>query len=69
MISNRARPINNVNTNIRFQWRYQPVSDLYIVYTDNYYANEATDDQQRVVSTFQPKNRALVLKLTYWLNL
>lgn len=28
--------INNVNTNIRFQWRYKPVSDVYIVYTDNY---------------------------------
>ena len=48
---------------------YQSVSYFYIVYTDNYYDYEATDDQQRVVSTFQPKNRALVLKLTYWLNL
>lgn len=61
--------INNVNTNIRFQWRYKPVSDVYIVYTDNYYAYEATDDQRRLVSAFQPKNRALVVKLTYWLNL
>lgn len=62
--------INNVNTNIRFQWRYKPVSDLYVVYTDNYYAYATSDDRGRLVtSAFQPKNRALVLKLTYWLNL
>lgn len=50
--------VDNFNTNIRFQWRYKPVSDLYIVYTDNYYASD-----------FSPKNRSLVFKLTYWLNL
>ncbi|GAA4401585.1 hypothetical protein GCM10023187_15890 [Nibrella viscosa] len=49
--------INNVNVNARFQWRFRPVSDLFIVYTDNY-----------VSDTFQSKNRALVLKMTYWLN-
>jgi hypothetical protein len=50
--------IDNFNTNIRFQWRFKPVSDLYIVYTDNHYTTD-----------FQTKNRSLVLKLTYWLNL
>ncbi len=50
--------INNVNLNARFQWRYAPVSDLFIVYTDNYYSD-----------TFRVKNRALVVKLNYWLNL
>lgn len=49
--------INNTNVNIRFQWRYKPVSDLFIVYTDNYFAN-----------TREVRNRALVLKLTYWWN-
>lgn len=49
--------LNNTNLNIRFQWRYKPVSDLFIVYTDNYFAN-----------TRQVRNRALVLKLTYWWN-
>ncbi|MDD4632259.1 MAG: DUF5916 domain-containing protein, partial [Proteiniphilum sp.] len=48
---------NNTNMNIRFQWRYKPVSDLFIVYTDNYFAN-----------THEVRNRALVLKLTYWWN-
>ncbi len=50
--------IDNFNTNIRFQWRFKPVSDLYIVYTDNAYASD-----------FTTKNRSLVFKLTYWLNL
>jgi len=46
-----------LNINTRFQWRYAPVSDLYLVYTDDYFTN-----------TFAPKSRAVVLKLTYWLN-
>lgn len=49
---------DNININSRFQWRFQPVSDLFIVYTDNYFPD-----------SFRPKNRALVLKLTYWMNL
>lgn len=49
--------IDNVNLNMRFQWRYQPVSDLFVVYTDNY-----------IPGTWNSRNRALVLKLTYWLN-
>lgn len=50
--------INNINTNIRFQWRFAPASDLFIVYTDNYYAD-----------TYRSKGSALVLKATYWFNL
>ncbi len=57
---------NNVNINSRFQWRFKPVSDLFIVYTDNYFY---TFDDNRAYSNFSPKNRALVVKLTYWLNL
>ncbi|MEP2774238.1 MAG: DUF5916 domain-containing protein [Fulvivirga sp.] len=48
---------DNVNLNARFQWRYKPVSDLFVVYTDNYFPDD-----------FRTKNRALILKLTYWLN-
>ena len=48
----------NFNINSRLQWRYKPMSDLFIVYTDNY----ATTDMR-------VKNRGIVLKLTYWLNL
>jgi len=49
--------IDNINLNTRFQWRYQPASDLFIVYTDNYFPQP-----------FGVRNRALVLKLTYWWN-
>ncbi len=49
---------NNVNLNARLQWRYRPASDLFIVYTDNY-----------LPETFTVKNRALVLKFTYWWNI
>ena len=48
----------NVNLNARLQWRYKPASDLFIVYTDNY-----------LPENFMVKNRALVLKFTYWWNL
>ncbi len=48
---------NNVNINARFQWRYKPASDLFIVYTDNYFP-----------SPFTAKIRALVIKLNYWWN-
>ena len=48
----------NVNLNARLQWRYKPASDLFLVYTDNYFPE-----------IFQIRNRAVVLKLNYWLNL
>ncbi len=59
--------INNLNINSRFQWRFKPVSDLFLVYTDNYFAESFQNGDVFYVG--QPKNRALVLKLTYWLNL
>jgi len=49
--------IDNLNTNIRFQWHYAPASDLYIVYTGNSYTEN-----------FVNKNRGLVIKLSYWFN-
>ena len=48
---------DNLNINARFQWRYKPVSDLFIVYTDNYFPD-----------TMIKKNRALVMKMSYWFN-
>ncbi len=49
---------DNLGHNSRFQWRFKPVSDLFIVYTDNY-----------LTPDFIPRNRSLVIKLNYWLNL
>jgi len=47
----------NFNLNSRFQWRYRPASDLFLVYTNNY---------------FQPpldeRTHTLTLKLVYWFN-
>ena len=48
---------DNFNINSRIQWRFAPMSDLYIVYTDNY-----------AVEFWGPKHRALVVKLNYWFN-
>ena len=50
--------LDNLNLNIRFQWRFKPASDLFIVYTDNY-----------IPYPINVQNRALVLKFTYWWNL
>ncbi len=55
---------DNMNVYSRFQWRFRPVSDLFIVYTDNYLY-----DFQNTENNFNIKNRSLVIKLTYWLNL
>ena len=49
--------LNNINLNARFQWRYAPASDFFVVYTENY-----------VPESLASKNRALVFKLVYWLN-
>jgi hypothetical protein len=48
----------NFNINSRVQWRFKPMSDLFLVYSDNY-----------TTTNFNVKNRGLVLKFTYWLNL
>lgn len=55
----------NMNINTRLQWRFKPVSDLFLVYTDNYLAT--IDDG--LVRFGGPKVRALTFKMTYWLNL
>jgi len=49
---------NNLGINSRLQWRFAPLSDLHLVYNDNYY----TDN-------FGPRFRSINLKLTYWLNI
>ncbi|MBK7938678.1 MAG: carbohydrate binding family 9 domain-containing protein [Lewinellaceae bacterium] len=46
---------DNFNINSRLQWRFRPMSDVFVVYTDNY-----------AVRFWGPKNRALVVKASYW---
>lgn len=48
----------NLGINSRLQWRFAPLSDLYLVYNDNYYTDPVS-----------PRYRSINLKLTYWLYL
>ncbi|NJB69873.1 hypothetical protein GGR42_000335 [Saonia flava] len=45
----------NFNWNSRFQWRYKPASDLFIVYTNNH-----------LLEPYDGRSWSLTLKLTYW---
>ena len=50
---------DNFSVNTRLQWRFAPLSDLFVVYNDNYF----------VENRFAPRVRSFNVKLTYWLNL
>ncbi|MFN4253970.1 MAG: DUF5916 domain-containing protein [Saprospiraceae bacterium] len=56
---------NNFNINARLQWRFAPASDVFLVYTDNSFAERIENTPVRFLS---PKNKAMVLKVVYWLN-
>ncbi|RNC84006.1 MAG: hypothetical protein ED557_09560 [Balneola sp.] len=47
----------NFNINSRLQWRYAPMSDIFLVFNDNY----GTEN-------FGIKNRGVVFKMNYWFN-
>ncbi len=49
---------DRLGINSRLQWRFAPLSDLFLVYNDNY-----------IVNGFSPQFRSINLKLTYWLNI
>ncbi len=49
---------DNLGINSRLQWRFAPLSDLYLVYNDNY-----------MTGHFGPRFRSINLKVTYWLNI
>lgn len=48
---------DNFNINSRLQWRFAAMSDIFIVYNDNY----GTEN-------FGVKNRGMVFKMNYWFN-
>lgn len=50
---------NRMNINTRMQWRYAPMSDIFLVYTDNYLK----------LDRLTPTGRSLVLKVNYWLGI
>ncbi len=49
---------DNLGFNSRLQRRFAPLSDLCLVYNDNYFT-----------SHFEPRFRSVNLKVTYWLNI
>ena len=51
--------LENLGINSRLQWRFAPLSDLFLVYNDNYFTD----------SEFAPRFRSINLKITYWLYL
>jgi hypothetical protein len=66
--TNSGTSQTNFNINSRLQWRFRPMSDIYIVYTDNY---------NTLAPTYSPnpylflgaKNKAIVVKIVWWLNI
>ena len=48
---------NNFSIYTKLQWRYLPLSDLYVIFNENFNSQN-----------FNFKNRGLIIKLTYWLS-
>ncbi len=57
----------NTNINTRLQWRFAPASDFFLVYSDNYFSGNPDDPSDRFA--FNLRNRSVVAKVTYWLNM
>jgi hypothetical protein len=51
---------DSLGINSRFKWRFAPLSDLYLVYTDNSYFTDYR---------YAPRFKTINLKITYWLNI
>lgn len=49
----------NFNINSRLQWRYRPMSDIFLVYTDNYITE----------GRLAPRDKAIMLKVNYYFQL
>lgn len=52
--------LENFNINSRLQWRYRTMSDIFLIYTDNYSTSPFLQ---------QHKNRALLIKVNYMFHL
>jgi len=49
--------IDNLSIYFRFQWRFKPMSDVFLVYTNNLTG-----------TTGRSNNSGLALKFVYWIN-
>ena len=55
VLSQYNTQLQNSNFNARLQWRFKPMSDFFIVYTDN-----------RNTLGYGLKDRSMAAKLVYW---
>ena len=53
-----SNQLDSFGINSRLQWRFAPLSDLYLVYNENYLTQD-----------FGPNFRSINLKVTYWFSL
>ena len=58
----------NMNINARVQYRFAPMSDLFIVFSENYLPNTTQFMGNEDFPFLSIKNRALTVKLSYWFN-
>jgi hypothetical protein len=49
--------VHNFNLNTRFNWRFSPMSDIYLVFNSNY-----------ITPSYHNSGSTLTLKLSYWIN-
>ncbi|MFZ9662421.1 MAG: DUF5916 domain-containing protein [Bacteroidia bacterium] len=55
-----------MNVNIRFQWRYRPMSDIFLVFSQNYNRfNSVLPNHEMYMG---PSYRSLAAKWVYWFN-
>lgn len=55
-----------MNVNIRFQWRYRPMSDIFLVFSQNYNQFNSVLPNRNVY--MGPSYRSLAAKWVYWFN-
>ena len=55
-----------MNVNIRFQWRYRPMSDIFLVFSQNYNQFNSVLPNRDIY--MGPSYRSLAAKWVYWFN-
>jgi hypothetical protein len=60
--------VSNVNLNARLQWRFAPMSDVFVIYTDNYGITEFANQSAWRLPDLRVRNRYVALKFVYWFN-
>ena len=53
-----------MNMNLRFQWRYRPMSDIFIVFSQNWKQFALTPNA--LTESWMAQGRSIAAKLVYW---